>query len=199
VVTGSTVAPVPARARVPAAPAVAARAAPALLAVALVLPSLSAIAPCLPGGAAVAAAQQAPRAPRPRARVPRVARPRPEPLPNTPALRAYVQRAVLVLDGVRRTVRWVEVHPGNEELARFALPILEQHVALAGRTTPPGDLRVAHPHLLLVTENAERAVAALARGDATAFRQHLRTMREELRTLQAVFAHYGVELPEIGR
>lgn len=113
--------------------------------------------------------------------------------------REYVQRLVLVLDGVRRTLQWVEQHPGNEGLAQFAHPLAEQYVDMTEHMVPPTDLRLVHPHLLLVVENAERAIAAAEADDAHGFRQHVRTVREELRTMEAVLRHLGVELPEISR
>lgn len=124
---------------------------------------------------------------------PRVAPPPPS------AHREYLQRLVLVLDGIRRTLRWVEMHPGNEPLARFSLPLAQQYVTMTGHMTPTPDLRLLHPHLLLIAENAERAIAAHGGGDVRGYRAHLRTVREELRTLQSVLHHLEIELPEIPR
>lgn len=121
------------------------------------------------------------------------------PAPQANAHRDYLQRLVLVLDGIRRTLRWVEMHPGNEPLARFSLPLAQEYVAMIGHMTPPLELRLLHPHLLLVAENAECAIAAQGAGDAGRYRAHLRTVREELRTLESVLHHLEVELPEIPR
>jgi hypothetical protein len=115
------------------------------------------------------------------------------------ARREYLQRLVLVLDGVRRTLRWVETHPGNEGLARFAAPLAQQYVAMTGHMRPPADLRLVHPHVLRIVENTEAALTALAGGDARAYRAHLRTVREEQRALQSLMHHLSVELPEIPR
>jgi hypothetical protein len=121
------------------------------------------------------------------------------PPPQSVAHREYLQRLVLVLDGIRRTLRWVEMHPGNEPLARFSLPLAQQYVTMIGHMTPPVELRLLHPHLLLVAENAERAIAAQGAGEANRYHAHVRTVREELRTLQSVLHHLEVELPEIPR
>lgn len=115
------------------------------------------------------------------------------------ARREYIQRLVLVLDGVRRTLRWVETHPGNEGLARFAAPLAQQYVAMTGHMRPPAELRLVHPHVLLIAENTEAALTALAGGDVRAYRAHLRTVREEQRALQSLLQHLSVELPEIAR
>ncbi len=119
--------------------------------------------------------------------------------PPSVAHREYLQRLVLVLDGVRRTMRWVEMHPGNEALARFSLPLAQQYVAMIGHMIPPTELRLLHPHLILVAENAECAIAAEAAGDGRGYHNHVRTVREELRTLESVLHHLAVELPEIPR
>jgi hypothetical protein len=130
-------------------------------------------------------AQAAPRRPARAAETP----------PQRVARREYLQRLVLVLDGVRRTLRWVETHPGNEGLARFAAPLAQQYVEMTGHMTPPAELRLVHPHVLLIAENTEAALTALAGGDVRAYRAHLRTVREEQRALQSL----TVELPEIPR
>jgi|GEM_PF-6653620 len=130
---------------------------------------------------------------------PRVAPPTRVTPPPPSAHREYLQRLVLVLDGIRRTLRWVEMHPGNEPLARFSLPLAQQYVTMTGHMTPTPDLRLLHPHLLLIAENAERAIAAHGGGDVRGYRAHLRTVREELRTLQSVLHHLEIELPEIPR
>jgi len=121
------------------------------------------------------------------------------PVAHADSQRDYVAKLVLVLDGVRRAASWVEANPGNQELARFAHDIVEHYVQLAGRMIPPPELRLAHPHLLIVVENAERAVAAAAENDARAYRTRSRTLREELRTLEGVLEHLHVRLPPIPR
>ena len=150
--------------------------------------------------AQVVAAQTTPPAAAPPSATPPV-RPAATPAPPAPpsAHREYLQRLVIVLDGLRRTLRWVEMHPGNEPLARFSLPLAQAYVTMTGHMTPTEDLRLLHPHLLLIAENTECAIAAQGGGDVRGYRSHLRTVRDEMRTLQSVLHHLEIELPEIPR
>ncbi len=111
----------------------------------------------------------------------------------------YLAKLALVLDGLRRTLIWVEMNPTNHELARFAHGLSEAYVQMAGRMTPPGELRMVHPHLVIVAENTERAVAAAAEEDVRTMRSRARTVREELRTLEGILEHLRMRLPQIPR
>lgn len=113
--------------------------------------------------------------------------------------RDYLAKLALVLDGLRRTLIWVETNPTNRELARFAHSLSEHYVEMAGHMTPPAELRMVHPHLIIVAENTERAVAAAAEDDVRTMRARAHTVREELRTLDGVLAHLRVRLPQISR
>jgi hypothetical protein len=70
---------------------------------------------------------------------------------------------------------------------------------MAGHLVPPKKLVVVHPHLLLVVENVERAIAAAAAGDLPAFRLRVRTVREEVSNLEAVLKQLKMRLPELPR
>jgi hypothetical protein len=92
--------------------------------------------------------------------------------------RLYLAEVAMVLEGSRRLLLWTENHVNEPEFARFAHPAAERYVEMAGRLVPPEHLVAAHPHLLLVVENVERALDAAASGDTSAFRQRARTVRE---------------------
>jgi len=110
--------------------------------------------------------------------------------------RLYLTQLSFVLEGARRVLLFGEAHAADAELARFVYSLSEHYVEMAGRMTPGERLKIVHPHLLLVVENVERAFDASAHGDQHAFRQHVRTIREELATLEAVLKHLKVRLPE---
>ncbi len=121
--------------------------------------------------------------------------------PDTPTRRdrLYLMQLSFVLEGARRVLLFGEAHAADAELSRFMYPLSEHYVEMAGRMTPSERLKIVHPHLLLVVENVERAFDAAAHGDQHAFRQHVRTIREELATLDAVLKHLKVRLPETVR
>jgi hypothetical protein len=70
---------------------------------------------------------------------------------------------------------------------------------VAGHLTPSKRLSTAHPHLLLVVENVERALDAAGRNDMASFRQRMRTVREELAILDNVLKQLKLKLPELLR
>jgi hypothetical protein len=113
--------------------------------------------------------------------------------------RVYLAELALTLEGARRVMLWVETHPGDPDFARFAYPLAERYVEMAGHLTPSTRLVPAHPHLLLVVENVERAVEAASLGDMTVFRKHARTVREELSILDNVLKQLKFKLPELSR
>lgn len=113
--------------------------------------------------------------------------------------RTYMVQLALTLEGARRLMLWIETHPNDPDFARFAYPLAERYVEMAGHMTPSKKLTSAHPHLLLVVENVERAVDAAGQGDLGEFRQRMRTVREELSILDNVLKQLKLKLPELLR
>jgi hypothetical protein len=113
--------------------------------------------------------------------------------------RTYMVQLALTLEGARRLMLWVETHPNDPDFARFAYPLAERYVEMAGHMTPSKKLSSAHPHLLLVVENVERALDAAGQGDLAVFRQRMRTVREELSILDNVLKQLKLKLPELSR
>jgi hypothetical protein len=113
--------------------------------------------------------------------------------------RLYLTEVAMVVEGARRLLSWTEKYGSEPEFARFAHPMAERYVEMAGRLVPPEELLPAHPHILLVVENVERALDAAASADTSAFRQRARTVREELVTLESVLKQFKMRLPELPR
>jgi len=108
----------------------------------------------------------------------------------------YLAELALVLDGARRLLSYCDHHGGAPELVRFAHPLSERYVEMATRMLPSAKLAVAHPHLLLVVENLERALDAAGASDRTSFQKRMRIAREELANLEAVLKQLKQRLPE---
>ena len=113
--------------------------------------------------------------------------------------RVYLAELAMLLEGARRLLLWTETYIGEPEFARFAHPLAERYVDMAGRLVPPAKLLNAHPHLLMVVENVERALEAAGNGDTSAFRQRARIVREELLILDNVLKQGKQRLPELAR
>jgi len=123
----------------------------------------------------------------------------PSPVHADARRREYLARLDLVLDGLVRTMHWVERYRGTSSAVRFAHPLVERYVEMAGRMTPSPDLVALHPHLILIAENVERAVAAAENDDMSMYRQRVRTVRLEMRTLETILAQLEVRLPSMSR
>ena len=68
---------------------------------------------------------------------------------------------------------------------------------VAGKMEVPAAIAKAHPHLLLVLENSERAAYAASMGNFRKFMDHLNAARDEERIFRALVAELGYALPEL--
>jgi hypothetical protein len=106
----------------------------------------------------------------------------------------YTAEMALVLAQLRNVLHWLETNRTREQGA-FAHSLAEGLVAAVSKMTPPQQLQIAHPHLMLAAENVERAADAAAHGDLKSFRVRARNVRDELRALQSILNHLSVRLP----
>jgi hypothetical protein len=113
--------------------------------------------------------------------------------------RVYLSELSLLVEGSRRLIAFAEQNLDERELTRFAHPLAEQYVELAGHMLPSPKVVVAHPHLILVVENLERALDASAAGDAVTYQKRIRIARDELANLEAVLKQLKLRLPELAR
>jgi hypothetical protein len=113
--------------------------------------------------------------------------------------RTYMSQMSLVIDGARRLITFCEQHAEDKDLARFARPLAERYVELANRMLPSSRLAVAHPHMLLVVENIDRALDSSAAGDAATYQKRLRIARDELANLEAVLKQLKLRVQESPR
>ncbi len=113
--------------------------------------------------------------------------------------RTYMSELSLVIDGARRLVTFCEQHAEEKDLAKFARPLAERYVDLANRMLPSAKLAVAHPHMLLVVENLDRALDSAAAGDAATYQKRLRIARDELANLEAVLKQLKLRVQEPAR
>jgi hypothetical protein len=110
--------------------------------------------------------------------------------------RSYMSELSLVIEGARRLTAFCEQHAAEKELARWARPLAERYVELANHMLPSVKLAVAHPHLLLVVENLDRALDSAAAGDAATYQKRLRIARDELANLEAVLKQLKLRVQE---
>ena len=111
---------------------------------------------------------------------------------------SYLDRAAILLDQARKEGDMLQPRTYDKELATMIKSLSEVRTKAARRMEIPAAIAKAHPHLLLVLENMERAADAALAGNFKKFMQHLNTARDEDRTFRALVAELGYSLPEVG-
>jgi hypothetical protein len=111
---------------------------------------------------------------------------------------SYLDRAAILLDQARKEGDMLQPRTYDKELATMIKSLSEVRNKAARRMEIPAAIAKAHPHLLLVLENSERAADAALAGNFKKFMQHLNTARDEDRTFRALVAELGYAVPEVG-
>jgi hypothetical protein len=111
---------------------------------------------------------------------------------------SYLDRAALLLDEARREGDMLQPRTNDKEMVLVVKVLTEARAKVARKMDVPVAVAKAHPHLLLVLENCERAADAAAEGDFKRFMEHLLTARDEERTFRALITELGYTLPEAG-
>lgn len=109
---------------------------------------------------------------------------------------SYLDRASLLLDEARREGDLLQPRTHDKELVLVIHALADARVKVASKMECPAAVAKAHPHLLLVLENSERAAEAAERGNFKKFMEHLTAARNEDRTFRALITELGYTLPE---
>ncbi|WP_437959027.1 hypothetical protein WME76_04810 [Sorangium sp. So ce119] len=111
---------------------------------------------------------------------------------------SYLDRASLLLDEARREGDMLLPRTHDKELIMVVHALAEARANVAGKMECPASVSRAHPHLLLVLANSERAADAAAQGNFKKFMEHLTVARNEDRAFRAILAELGYALPDLG-
>jgi hypothetical protein len=109
---------------------------------------------------------------------------------------SYLDRAALLLQDANKDSDFLRARLSDRELARLIQAVAEARVNVASTMMVPKEVANAHPHLLLVLENHERAAAAAKEGNAQRFLVYRERARDEERILRGVLKQLGFPLPE---
>jgi hypothetical protein len=109
---------------------------------------------------------------------------------------SYLDRAALLVAQATREADYLRSRLGDRELARVVHEMAAARVRAAGTMIVPKEVALAHPHLLLVLENYERAADAAVEGEAQRFLIYQLRARDEERVLRGVLKQLGWSLPE---
>ena len=117
-------------------------------------------------------------------------------LSATPALAGtYLNRAGLLLKHGLQEGNYLRAHVNDRELARIIHDLARTRLEAAGHMTVPKEVVQAHPHLLLVLENLERAADAARNGQVERFLVYHQRALDEERTFRSVLKQLGWSLP----
>jgi len=108
----------------------------------------------------------------------------------------YLDSAALLLLQSSKEGDYLRRHIGDKELAGLIQKLASSRLEAAKGMLVPKEVVQAHPHLLLVLENYERAADSATRGEAEKFLVYQQRARDEDRTFRGVLKQFGYALPE---
>ena len=107
----------------------------------------------------------------------------------------YLDRASLLLSAADEELGYLRKKGSDLDLARLIHRVAQARLAAASEMSVPPEVVQAHPHLLLLLENCERAANAVLEKRNEHFLKFLRLAREEEELFRAVLRHLGWVLP----
>jgi hypothetical protein len=110
---------------------------------------------------------------------------------------SYLDRAALLVRQAGHDADYLRARLSDLELAMVVKQIAAARVAAASRMQVPKEVAQAHPHVLLVLENYERAATAAADGKPQRFLVLQQRARDEERVLRGVLKQLGWSLPDV--
>lgn len=110
---------------------------------------------------------------------------------------SYLDRAALMLETGKKEADAVKTRTGDKELLLVVKASTEARAKAGRKMTVPPAVVDAHPHLLLVLENYDRALDAAIAGNATKFAECLATATAEESTFKTKLKNLGYALPKV--
>jgi len=110
---------------------------------------------------------------------------------------SYLDRAALLLDEARKEADLVKPRSGDKELLLITKALTEARVKAARKMNVPVAVADAHPHLMLVLENCDRAMDAALSGNTKKFAECLLAATDEERTFRNLIKQLGHALPKV--
>jgi len=108
----------------------------------------------------------------------------------------YLNSAAFLLSQSAKEGDYLRAHIGDKELSELIHKLASARLEAAKGMLVPKEVVQAHPHLLLVLENYERAADAATRGESEKFLVYQQRARDEERTFRGVLRQFGYTLPE---
>jgi len=109
----------------------------------------------------------------------------------------YMDRAALLISQADRETNYLRKRLSDRELAHVVHEMASARLEAASTMQVPKEVRQAHPHVLLVLENYERAAKFAAEGDRARFFVYLQKAQKEEAIMRGVFKELGWPLPKV--
>ncbi len=110
---------------------------------------------------------------------------------------SYLDRATLLVTQAGEDADYLRGRLSDEELARVVHKVALARVHAAKKMTVPKEVVQAHPHLLLLLENYERAAQAAKEGSPARFLVYQERARDEERNFRGILKQLGWPLPKL--
>jgi hypothetical protein len=110
---------------------------------------------------------------------------------------SYLDRASLMLDQAHNEGDVLQPRTFDKELVLVIRAMAETRARVARKMEVPAAVAKAHPHLLLVLENYERAASAANDGNFKKFVEYVHVARDEDRNFRAILKELGFALPNM--
>ena len=109
---------------------------------------------------------------------------------------SYLDRAGLLARQARMEADYLEYRSGNKELAELVHRMAAARLEAARDMVIPKEVTQAHPHLLLMLENCERAADAAESGSGDRFVIYQRRARDEEQIFRSIMRQFGFPLED---
>lgn len=110
---------------------------------------------------------------------------------------SYLDRAALMLEEAKKEIELVKTRTGDKELLLVVKAMTEARLKVARKMNVPAKVVDAHPHLMLVLENYDRAIDSLVAGNTKKYAECLITAADEERTFRNLIKDAGYSLPKV--
>jgi ribonuclease D len=110
---------------------------------------------------------------------------------------SYLDRAALMLEGGKKELEMVKTRTNDKELLLVVKALMEARLKVARKMNVPAKVVDAHPHLMLVLENQDRAVDALIAGNTKKYAECVISATDEEKTFKNLLKAAGYSLPKV--
>lgn len=109
---------------------------------------------------------------------------------------SYLDRAGLLVRQGRGEADYLENRVSNRELAEVVHRMAQARLQAARDMPVPKEVTQAHPHILLMLENCERAADAAESGESDRFAIYQRRARDEEQIFRSIMRQLGFPLED---